>query len=268
MSMLEDMVDAAKRDVERRKDEVAIEQLEDALGSRPESRPFKEALTQPGISVIAEFKRYSPSAGEIAASIAVADQVRAYQNAGAGALSILTDAEHFGGRLSDLNEARQASDLPILRKDFTVDRYQLYEAAVHGADAVLLIASVLDGEVLAELYHEARSLDLDCIVEIRDEPEMEKALAFDADIIGINNRDLGTLDINLDTTFDLLRHIPTGKTVVSESGIERPEHLARLQEAGVDAVLIGHALMGADDPEEMMRLLLSANNGTRESFLP
>jgi indole-3-glycerol phosphate synthase len=225
-------------------------------------------LTGPGLSVIAEFKRRSPSAGEIAMSTRVADQVAIYQDAGAAALSVLTDDTHFGGRLDDLQEARQASDLPILRKDFIVDRYQLLEAAVFGADAVLLIVAALDGETLPGLYRETQALDLDCIVEVRKPDELERALELDADIIGINNRDLDTLDVEVEKTFDLLTDVPVGKTVVSESGIEDPDQVARLKDAGVDAVLIGHALMHAEDPAEQMRFLLREDAGTREHNVP
>jgi indole-3-glycerol phosphate synthase len=268
MSMLQTMVGAAERDVERRRAQVSLSELEGQLHTRDDSRPFREALTSPGLSVIAEFKRRSPSAGNIDISVEIADQVRLYQRAGAVALSILTDAEHFGGQLDDLREARSASDLPVLRKDFTVDRYQLYEAVVHGADAVLLIAAVLQDNALSDLYDEAQTLDLDCIVEVRTLEELERALGLDADIIGINNRDLETLDIDVGRTFALLKHIPTGKTVVSESGIEGPDQMDRLQEAGIDAALIGHALMGAADPEAQMRRLLRADEGTREHHLP
>jgi indole-3-glycerol phosphate synthase len=180
----------------------------------------------------------------------------------------LTHEAHFGGSLEDLRVARDACGLPILRKDFIFDVYQLYEAAAYGADAVLLIAAVLDEDTLADLYRAASKLDLDCIVEVRTEEEVERALDVDADIIGINNRDLETLEIEVDRTFELHKRLPTGKTVVSESGIEEPEQLVRLRAAGVDAVLMGHALMGAADPEAQMRYLLREDEGTREYQLP
>lgn len=267
-SMLREMVDAARRDVARVQAETPINELERRLQGRDDARPFREALSGPGLAVIAEFKRRSPSAGEIASDAVVADQVLAYQDAGAAALSILTHAQHFGGSIEDLRDARQASELPVLRKDFIVDPYQLLEAATFGADAVLLIAAALDDPSLESLYREAQDLDLDCIVEIRTPEELSRALSIDADIIGINNRDLATLDIDVEKTFDLLTHVPTGKTVVSESGIELPEQLLRLQDAGVDAVLIGHSLMHAEDPRAQMRYLLRSDEGTREHHLP
>jgi indole-3-glycerol phosphate synthase len=263
MGMLNQMVDAAKRDVVRRQAAVPIATLESKVRDRTDPRPFREALTRSGLSVIAEFKRRSPSMQSIA-SASIDANVAAYQRGGAAALSVLTDEEHFEGTLTDLFAAREASDLPILRKDFTVDRYQLYEAVVFGADAVLLIASVLDPQTLADFYREAQALDLDCIVEVRNPEEVEVALDLDADIIGINNRDLQTLEIDFEKTFELMKPIPTGKTVVSESGIETRQQIDELRDAGVDAVLIGHFLMEAQDPESQLRNLTGADEGTRE----
>jgi indole-3-glycerol phosphate synthase len=268
MSKLQEMVGAAKRDLEGRQAEVSIDQLEQMLDGRDDARPFREALTRPGLSVIAEFKRSSPTAGDIALGAVVQEQVSRYQTAGAAAVSILTDHSHFGGELDDLLEAHQSSDLPVLRKDFIFDSYQLFEAAAFGADAVLLIAAVLRGNSLGDLYREARILDLDCIVEVRDLEELERALHLDADIIGINNRDLDTLQIDVNKTFDLMRRIPTGKTIVSESGIEDPSQVARLKDAGVDAILVGHALMHAPDPEAEMARLLGGDEHTSEHVFP
>jgi len=265
--MLEEMVSAARQELQRRQTELSMEQLEERLRHRDAPRPFREAITRPELSVIAEFKRKSPSAGDIAPEAVVGDRVAVYEDEGAAALSILTHETHFGGRLSDLREARAASGLPILRKDFIVDRFQLYEAAAFGADAVLLIAAWLDPEDLSALHREAAALDLDCIVEVRTERELDHALQVDANIIGINNRDLETLEIDVNKTFDLLTQVPTGKTVVSESGIEDPSQISRLREAGVDAVLIGHSLMHAEDPREQMRLLLQEGESTREHLV-
>jgi indole-3-glycerol phosphate synthase len=269
--MLHEMVGAARLDVNRRRAEISLRQLEEQLGSREASRPFREALTRPQLSLIAEFKRYSPSAastGEAAASATVGDQIGAYQRGGAAALSILTDVKHFKGRLEDLRDARRSSDLPILRKDFTVDRYQLYEAAVFGADAILLIVAALDADVLATLYAETQQLDLDCILEVRDADELEIALELDADIIGINNRNLATLKVDISTTYELMPDVPAGKTVVAESGISSRTELEELERVGVDAVLIGSALMSAADPEAKTRELTGADEGTREHHLP
>jgi indole-3-glycerol phosphate synthase len=254
--MIEQLISAAKEGVDGRRREVPQADLESRLSARGEDRPFSEALVRPGLSLIAEFKRRSPSAGEISADAAIETQVGAYERGGAAALSVLTDERHFGGNLDDLRAARAACDLPILRKDFIVDPYQLYEAAVNGADAVLLIVRALDDEALASLYERARNLDLDCLVEVHDEPELERALAIDAEVIGINNRNLDEGTVDVSTTYELMPDVPAGKTVVAESGISAPEELAELDRVGVDAVLIGGALMSAEDPEAKARELL------------
>jgi indole-3-glycerol phosphate synthase len=264
MSKLDELVGAAREDVERRKRVVPADDLRAAIGTLSGSRPFSEALVRPGLSLIAEFKRRSPSSGDIAAGATVADVVAAYERGGAAALSVLTDERHFGGTLDDLRAARAACGLPILRKDFIVDTYQLYEAAVNGADAVLLIVAALEDEDLRLLYEEARLLDLDCLVEVHDEPELERALELDADVIGINNRDLGDLSVNLETTSELMTDVPAGKTVVSESGFHSAEQLVELERIGCDAVLIGETLMRSGDPETEVRRLTMDEERTRE----
>ncbi len=238
-------------------------ELEAQLSGRVEDRPFQEALVRPGLSLIAEFKRRSPSVGDIALDADIAAQVSAYERGGAAALSVLTDAPHFGGSLDDLRAARAAATLPIIRKDFIVDPYQLYEAAVHGADAVLLIVRALSDRDLQGLYDEARALDLDCLIEVHNGDELERALAADAEVIGINNRDLDEQRVDIQTTFELMPDVPAGKTVVAESGISGREELMELERVGVDAVLIGGALMLAADPEAKTRELTGADE-TRE----
>ncbi|HVY97686.1 MAG TPA: indole-3-glycerol phosphate synthase TrpC [Solirubrobacterales bacterium] len=262
--MIEQLIEGAQRGVEERRRAVPQAELEARLAGRGQDRPFNEALTRPGLSLIAEFKRRSPSAGAISADAVVADQVRAYERGGAAALSVLTDEPHFGGSLEDLRAARAACDLPIIRKDFIVDPYQLYEAAVNGADAVLLIVRALDDETLGSLYGQARALDLDCLVEVHDREELERALAAGAEVIGINNRDLDQQRVDIATTFELMPDVPAGKTVVAESGISGREELEELDRVGVDAVLIGGALMSAPDPEAKTRELTGADEGTRE----
>jgi indole-3-glycerol phosphate synthase len=256
MSVLERIVDATREDVARRRRDVPLSELaQQAAGSR-EDRPFSEALTRPGISVIAEHKRRSPSAGEIRQGATVTEIVRAYERGGAIALSILTEQRHFGGSLDDLREARAASALPILRKDFVVDPYQVYESAVAGADAILLIVAALDDDDLALLHGEALGLDLDVLVEVHDEDELERALeVVDADVIGINNRDLVDFSVDVERTYELLSDVPAGKTVVSESGFHSREQLDDLERVGVDAVLIGEGLMRAQDIEAACRAL-------------
>jgi indole-3-glycerol phosphate synthase len=267
MSWLQELVAGARADARRRSEEVPLERLRAGLEGRDGARPFNEALARPGLSLIAEFKRRSPSLGEIRAGAGVAEMVTAYESGGAAALSVLTEERHFGGSLHDLRAAREASDLPILRKDFVVDPYQLYEAAANGADAVLLIVAALDDADLASLYAEARAVDLDCLVEVHDDADLQRALAIDADVIGINNRNLGDFSVDVQTTVELLTDIPAGKTVVSESGYARRDQLDELERIGVDAVLIGEALMRADDPEAIVRALTRDEEATREHYL-
>jgi indole-3-glycerol phosphate synthase len=266
--MIEQLISVAQEGVEERRGLVPQADLESRLSGRGEDRPFSEALVRPGLSLISEFKRRSPSAGEIAASATVAEQVGAYERGGAAALSVLTEERHFGGSLEDLRAARAACDLPILRKDFIVDPYQLYEAAVHGADAVLLIVRALDERALRAMYEEARRLDLDCLVEVHDAEELQRALELDADVIGINNRDLDDGTVDVSTTYELMPDVPAGKTAVAESGISSRAQLEELERVGVDAVLIGGALMSAGDPEAKTRELTGADDGTREHHLP
>jgi indole-3-glycerol phosphate synthase len=255
MSVLERIVETTRDEVERRRDAVPASRLEAALGERPEARPFVEALGRPGISVIAEHKRRSPSAGVIREGSTVTDIVQAYERGGAAALSILTEPFHFDGALDDLREARRSSELPVLRKDFIVDPYQVLESAAAGADAILLIVAALHPDPLYELYQEARGLDLDVLVEVHDERELEVALDIDADVLGLNNRNLNDFSVDIDRTYELLSNVPAGKLVVSESGFTVREQLDALDEVGVDAVLVGETLMRAEDVEAACREL-------------
>jgi len=256
VNVLDRIVSSTLEDVQRRRSSVPLSELESQVASRPEGRPFTEALLRPGISLIAEHKRRSPSAGDIRSGATVTEIVQAYERGGATALSILTEGPHFGGSLDDLREARAASVLPILRKDFIVDPYQVYESAAAGADAVLLIVAALHADDLAVLHREARGLDLDVLVEVHDENELDCALeVVEADVIGINNRDLTDFSVDLDRTFELLSDVPAGKTVVSESGIHTRDQLDELERVGVDAVLVGEGLMRAPGVEAAVRAL-------------
>jgi indole-3-glycerol phosphate synthase len=213
--------------------------------------------------VIAEYKRRSPSAGTIREGASVADVVRAYERGGAAALSILTEEDHFGGSLADLSEAAGTSDLPVLRKDFTIDPYQVFEAKATGGDAVLLVVGSLEPQRLATLHSLARDLEMDALVEVHDEAELDAALAIDAAIIGINNRNLEDFSVDLARTFDLLADVPAGKIVVSESGIATRDQVEELEQVGVDAVLVGETLMRAPDPEEAVRELSRTEEPTQ-----
>lgn len=248
MNALEPILAATRADVERRRRE--------SLPARGDQvRDFLGALRRPGISLIAEHKRRSPSAGPIREDLRLEEVVTAYERGGASALSVLTEGPNFGGSLDDLRHARRTTSLPVLRKDFTVDAYQVHEAFSAGADAILLIVAALGDRELAELHGLASELGLATLVEVHDEPELELALGVGPAIIGINNRDLTTLEVDLSRTFQLRSQIPAGITVVAESGFSQPGELAELARAGVDAVLMGEALMRAADVESAVKVL-------------
>jgi indole-3-glycerol phosphate synthase len=255
-TFLESVVERTQADLSRRKRATPAADLEARLGPARRSRPFSEALIDEGISLIAEMKRSSPSRGPIRPGASVAEVVGAYEAAGARAISVLTEPEHFGGSLDDLVEARAASDLPLMRKDFVVDEYQVLEARAAGADAVLLIVAALGGERLAQLMAATSELGMDSLVEVHDEEEVETAVEAGAEVLGINNRDLHSLEVDLDTTFRLLADVAAGTVVVAESGITHRGHVADLEDAGVDAILVGEALMRADDMQRAVRELL------------
>jgi indole-3-glycerol phosphate synthase len=255
-TVLASILASTREELARRKRELPEQVLQArALDADGSARSFSDTLSGPGIGVIAEFKRRSPSAGELRAHADVAEIVNAYQRGGADALSVLTEGPHFGGSLEDLRAARAACALPVLRKDFIVDPYQLYEARLAGADAVLLIVAALDFGELKGLHGLARSLGLEALVEVHDAGELQIALELGADPIGINNRDLRDFTVDVSRTFGLLHSIPPGVRVVSESGIAELTQLARLEQAGVAAVLVGESLMRAPRPEEALRAL-------------
>ena len=259
-TVLERILKSTREELDRRKRELGAEELEYrafALGGKPavgEWR-FSGALKGPGMAVIAEFKRRSPSAGTLREAADVGEMVSAYERGGAGALSVLTEGPNFDGTLEDLRVARAACELPILRKDFIVDEYQLHEAKVAGADAVLLIVAALKIEQLASLHDLAYALGLDVLVEVHDGEELRTALGVGAMLIGINNRDLRNLSVDIERSSRLMGEIPAGVTVVSESGITGPEQLRTLEALGVDAVLVGESLMRSPDPEAALRAL-------------
>jgi indole-3-glycerol phosphate synthase len=260
MNVLDRIVSSTREGVEARRESLPLAELERLVDHhRGEDRPFSEALVRPGISLIAEYKRRSPSAGAIRQDATVEEVVCAYERGGAAAISVLTEGPHFGGSLDDLREAKRVTKLPVLRKDFIVDAYQVVESAVAGADAILLIVAALEPNVLLRLYERARSLDLDVLVEVHDERELEVALEIDAEVIGLNNRDLTDLTVDVDRTYDLLSDVPAGKTVVSESGFRTRDELDDLERIGVDAVLVGESLMRAPEVEDAVRDLTRAD---------
>lgn len=226
----------------------------------PKRRPFAEALRGEGVSLIAEFKRRSPSRGDIRPGADPAEMARTYEGAGAAAMSVLTDEGFFGGSLDDLEQARGAVRLPVLRKDFIIDRCQIAESAgLDGPDCLLLIVAALEDAALRDLRELAARCGQAVLVEVHDEAEVERALASGAEIIGINNRDLKTFEVSLDTTLRLRPRIPQGLPVVSESGIHSADDVRRLADAGVDAMLVGEALMSAEDAGRKIEELLAGS---------
>ena len=215
---------------------------------RNDFRPFRPGLyREPGLGLIAEVKRSSPSAGVIATHFDPITQAREYEKAGAHALSILTDEKYFGGHLSYLDDIRTQVGLPLLRKDFIVHELQVYESVVAGADAILLIVAALPQETLVRLHELAKTFQLDVLVEVHDLPEMERAVDLGADIIGINNRNLSTFEVSLETTAALAEEIPSEALAVSESGIKTAEDVRFLRQQGINAILVGETLMRAEN---------------------
>jgi indole-3-glycerol phosphate synthase len=258
MSALEPILRSTRAEVDRRRRAVSERELERAGAQRLQRdpvRPFRAALEAPGLTLIAEHKRRSPSAGTIRDELSLTEVVQAYERGGAGALSVLTEPTRFAGSLDDLRAARCTSRLPILRKDFVVDPYQIYESVAAGADAILLIVAALTETELKALRAKAVALGLEALVEVHDRQELERACAAGAEVIGINNRNLSTLDVDARRTLELLPLVPAGSVVVSESGLRRRDQLNRLAEEGVDAVLVGEALMRALDIEAACRAL-------------
>jgi indole-3-glycerol phosphate synthase len=255
---LERIVERTRGELEQRRRERPLAELERAAAARLEfdpPRPFAAALKADGLSIIAEHKRRSPSAGPIRSDVELEDVVAAYERGGARCLSVLTEQVGFGGTLADLTRARAASTLPILRKDFMVDPYQVVEAVAGGADAILLIVAALDAAELKAFHAQATGYGLAVLTEVHDAEELAVAAAVGVGIIGINNRDLTTLKVDTGRTFELLAQLPPDTTVVSESGLRTAGDLDRVAGAGVDAVLVGEALMRADDIEAACRVL-------------
>jgi indole-3-glycerol phosphate synthase len=231
----------------------------EALAVRADARrhAFRQALEDAGrVNVIAEFKRASPSKGEIRAGASVAGTVRAYERGGAAAVSVLTEEDYFRGSLADLREAKASARLPVLRKDFVFDEYQVFESAAAGADALLLIVAALDDDTLAGLLRlTEEELGMDALVEVHTAGELSRALDAGARAVGVNNRDLRTFEVSLETSVELAKHAPAGTLLVSESGLRGAGDVDRLRACGFRAFLVGETLMRAEDPEAALRHL-------------
>jgi indole-3-glycerol phosphate synthase len=235
--------------------------LDELLATAPTPgtrRPFAGALAGEGVHLIAEFKRRSPSKGVLREDLPASSVAQAYEAAGAAALSVLTEEDFFGGHIGDLRQARSATRLPTLRKDFVVDPYQVWEAWIAGADAVLLIVAALSDEELRKLLDTALEAGLDALVEVHDREELDRALRCGSRLVGVNNRDLKTLQVSLDTSLGLASCIPDHVVAVAESGIASGADLRRLRDAGYDAFLVGEHFMTAPDPGQALALLLAS----------
>jgi indole-3-glycerol phosphate synthase len=257
------ILDTKRREIEAGRSARPLGQIEREARAASAPRGFEAALrrhvAQTGAAVIAEIKRASPSRGTIRADLDVGAIAKSYERHGATCLSVLTDREYFGGSRDDLVAARAACDLPVLRKDFVIDPWQVHEARAMGADCILLIVGAAPPEELRELERLAQALGMDVLVECHDGDQLEVALGLQTPLVGINNRDLRTFSTRLETTLELLSRVPDGRLVVTESGIASPEDVQALQSRGVSAYLVGSAFMSAADPgAELERLFLGA----------
>jgi indole-3-glycerol phosphate synthase len=249
MNILDKIIEHKRKQVAARKDAVSVAALEKSPYFSRKPVSLSEAIRKTGSTgIIAEFKRKSPSKGIIHPNASVEDTTEGYARAGAAALSVLTDEEFFGGSSDDLSRARGRNACPILRKDFTIDEYQIVEAKAIGADAILLIAAVLTSEELKNLASFAHSLGLDVLLEVHDKHELSASLDAGADLIGVNNRNLKTFDVSLDTSKQLADMIPHGVVKVSESGISKPEAIVELRSFDYQGFLIGENFMKEKDP--------------------
>jgi indole-3-glycerol phosphate synthase len=256
-NLLDDIVASKRRELSEARQTLPDAEFVKQLQGAPPPRDFRGALeAAPGVAVIAEVKRASPSAGLLRADFDPVAIARLYEQHGAACISVLTDRPYFQGSLADLQAVRTSVGLPVLRKDFILDRYQLLEARLAGADAVLLIAEILDDVGLRNLLAQTRELGMQALVELYDAANLPRVLASGARLIGINNRDLRTFVTRLEHTIELAPQLPPGSCLVSESGIRTRADLARLQAVGVKAVLVGETLMRADDIGKQLTALL------------
>lgn len=261
-TVLDRIVEQKHLEVAERQKACSLHQLQERVRVQTSPRGFRQALRdkldQQLPAVIAEIKKASPSKGVIRADFQPAEIARRYAACGAACLSVLTDEQFFQGQDSDLQAARAACHLPVLRKDFTVDCYQVWEARALGADCILLIAAILDDALMRDLSQLASEAGLDTLVEVHDETELARAMALDVPLLGINNRNLHTFDVSLETTFRLLGQVPDDQLVVTESGILVPADVRAMRERGVNAFLVGEACMREADPGEALQALFFA----------
>ena len=256
MNILNTIIEHKKSEVAAAKMWLPMERLRPMAQRDRKRRPFKQNLCRPGVNIIAEIKRASPSKGTIRADLDPARYAAAYEGGGAAALSVLTDQAFFRGSIKDLQTARGATVLPVLRKDFTIDPYQIYESAAMGADAVLLIVRILSKEQLSQYLALSRELGLDALVEINSEEDLEAAAEAGADLIGINNRNLQSFDTDIGTAARLARLLSPDQVPVAASGISSREDIEKTLETGIHNFLIGESLVRAEDPVQFLQTLL------------
>jgi len=259
--ILDAIITNKKREIMTQKRLVPLNELKRQLAGLPyQKKSFKQALTQDGVCLIAEVKKASPSRGVLCPDFDPVQLAACYERNGASAISVLTDVCFFQGSFNYMKQVRESVQLPVLCKDFIIDPYQIYEAKVYGADAILLIAAVLEKEDLAIFLQLARDLELDVLVEVHSTYELARAVSAGAEIIGINNRDLKTFQTDLQTTLELAELVPDWCLLVSESGISTAQHIKRLAEAGVDAVLVGEALVTSPNLNLKVRELVGGES--------
>jgi indole-3-glycerol phosphate synthase len=256
MNRLEEILRVKRAEIKRL--EKRASELDREARRRTDFRDFRSALQQSdgSLAVIAEIKKASPSAGVIADSFDPVETAKNYERAGANAISVLTDTKFFQGKLQDLADVRRAVSVPLLRKDFILDEIQIAESAANGADAILLIVAALEQGQLVDLLHATATYRLDALVEVHTREELNRALDAGAKIVGINNRNLATFDVDLAVTEELCREVPDEIVLVSESGIKTPQDVARVKACGVDAILVGEALMRREISIEQLRAVV------------
>lgn len=258
MTVLEDIVSGVLEDLQARRDQVSLDELKAMAERQPDVRDTMRRLRTSGVSVIAEVKRASPSAGSLAEIADPAALASSYEAGGASVISVLTEPRRFNGSLQDLRAVRAAVDIPVLRKDFIVSSYQLWEARAYGADVVLLIVAALEQNALVGLIERARSIGLTPLVEVHDVQELARAVDAGADLIGVNARNLKTLEVIPETLTRLVPQIPDGIVRVAESGVRGPHDVIELARAGADAVLVGESLVRGREPSSAVADLVAA----------
>ncbi|MEE9444078.1 MAG: indole-3-glycerol phosphate synthase TrpC [Cocleimonas sp.] len=266
MPTTDDTPDILKKIIKRKHQEIAerlkFKSLSQVMGEAKTASPvrgfvdaMKKRIANGDPAIIAEIKKASPSKGVMRENFNPAEIAKSYEDGGASCLSILTDVDFFQGSDEYLKQARHACNLPVIRKDFIIEPYQVYEARAMGADCILLIVAVLDNMKLNQLYSLATALGMDVLIEVHDEAELLRSLPLGADLVGINNRNLRTFETSLHTTIDLLLEIPEGRLVVTESGIHHADDVNLMRDNSVNAFLVGEAFMRADDPGEALKTL-------------